>query len=191
MGAQNIWLKEHQRNHQNICSSLLEQYKHEGDNFLNCIITEDETEFIIMNQETKWQRMQRKNTSSPSKKFTLQPSAGKLVLTVFGDSQGPNLNTYGERYQGNKCKLLQQAKKWTKAGDLHKPGRKSVTRCCPVTRQCTHFYSTPHHQQYSKTKLGSSWKPCPQSRLGPFWFPSIWSPHEGCKKLSICRWWCR
>jgi hypothetical protein len=44
-------------------------------------------------------------------KFTSQPSAGKLLLTVFGDSQGPNLNIYGERYQGNKCKLLQHARK--------------------------------------------------------------------------------
>jgi len=35
--------EEHKRNHQHICSSLLERYNHEGDNFLNRIITGDET----------------------------------------------------------------------------------------------------------------------------------------------------
>ena len=120
--------------------------------------------------------------SSPSsKQFTLQPSDRKLLLTVFRDSQGPNLNIYGEWYQGNKCKLLQHAKKWTEAGNSHEPERKIVMGCCPVTWQCTCFYSTSHHQDNSKTELGSPWEPCPQSRLGPLWFPSIWTPQEGCK----------
>ena len=35
--------EEHKRNRQHICSSLLEQYNREGENFLNRIITGDET----------------------------------------------------------------------------------------------------------------------------------------------------
>jgi hypothetical protein len=41
--------------------------------------------------------MQWKHPSSPvAKKFKMQPSAGKLMLTIFWDSQGPILETYLE-----------------------------------------------------------------------------------------------
>jgi len=81
----------HKRNCQHICSSLLERYNHEDDNFLNHIITGDETWFHHYEPETK------RHTSSPSsKKFKSQPSAGKLLLTVFWDSQGPILEHYME-----------------------------------------------------------------------------------------------
>jgi len=42
--------------------------------------------------------MQWKHPLSPvAKKFKMQPSAGKLMLTAFWDSQGPILETYQER----------------------------------------------------------------------------------------------
>jgi len=51
-------------------------------------------------------------------------------------------------------------------------------------------YSTPQHQQYSKTELASSQAPCPQPRPDSFQFPSLWTPQERCKRPSICgRWW--
>ena len=60
--------EEHKRNRQHICSSLLERYNREGDNFLNRIITGDKTWFHHYEPETKRQSMQWKHTSS-SKKF--------------------------------------------------------------------------------------------------------------------------
>ena len=90
--------EEHKRKRQNICSSLFERYSREGDNFLNRIITGDETWVHHYEAETKRQSMQWKHTSSPSsKKFKSQPSAGKLKLTVFWDSQGPILEHYMEK----------------------------------------------------------------------------------------------
>jgi histone-lysine N-methyltransferase SETMAR len=42
--------------------------------------------------------MQWKHPSSPvAKKFKMQPLAGKLMLTIFWDSQGPILETHLER----------------------------------------------------------------------------------------------
>jgi len=45
--------EEHKRNRQHICSSLLEGYIREGDNFLNRIITGDETWGHHYEPETK------------------------------------------------------------------------------------------------------------------------------------------
>ena len=47
--------KEHKCNCQHICSSLLERYNREGDNFLNHIITGDETWVHHYEPETKRQ----------------------------------------------------------------------------------------------------------------------------------------
>ena len=60
--------EEHKRNRQHICSSLLERYNREGDNFLKRIITGDETWVHHYEPETKRQSMQWKHTSSPSSK---------------------------------------------------------------------------------------------------------------------------
>jgi len=74
---------DHQHNHHSICSILMEQYNHEGNNFLNHIITRDETGIHHYEPETQWHSMQWKHMSSPScKKFKPQPSARKLLLTV-------------------------------------------------------------------------------------------------------------
>jgi histone-lysine N-methyltransferase SETMAR len=59
------------------------------------IITGDETWIHHYEPETKRQSMHWKHMSSPSsKKFKSQPSAGKLLLKVFWDSQGPLLERY-------------------------------------------------------------------------------------------------
>ena len=66
--------------------------------FLQQIVTGDETWIHHYEPESKRQSMQWKHPSSPvAKKFKTQPSAGKLMLTVFWDSQGPILETYQER----------------------------------------------------------------------------------------------
>jgi histone-lysine N-methyltransferase SETMAR len=89
--------QEHKHNHVDISSHLLERYCNEGDKFLNHIITGDETWIHHYEPQSKGQSMQRKHPSSPAaKKFKTQPSAGKLMLTVFWDSQGPILEHYQE-----------------------------------------------------------------------------------------------
>ena len=65
--------EEHKRNRQHICSNFLQRYNREGDNFLNCIITGDETWVHHYEPETKRQSMQWKHTSSPSKNSDLSP----------------------------------------------------------------------------------------------------------------------
>jgi hypothetical protein len=73
----------------------LAHYCKEGDNFLQWIVTGDETWVHLYQPETKW-----KHPPSPvANKFKTQPSASKLTLTIFWDSQGPILETYLEHGQ--------------------------------------------------------------------------------------------
>ena len=76
----------------------LDRYDKEGDAFLDRIITGEETWVHHYEPECKRQSMEWKHPQSPiRKKFKSQPSAGKLMLTVFWDSQGPILEHYQER----------------------------------------------------------------------------------------------
>jgi len=80
-----------------LCFWHLARYREEGDNFLQQIVTGYETWIHHYEPESKWQSMQWKHPSSPvAKKCKTQPLAGKLMLTVFWDSQGPILKTYQE-----------------------------------------------------------------------------------------------
>ena len=89
--------EERKPKHLDVCSRHFALYR-EGDNFLQQIITDDETWIHHYEPESKLQSTQRKHPSSPvAKKFKMQPSARKLMLTVFWDSQGPILETYEER----------------------------------------------------------------------------------------------
>jgi hypothetical protein len=78
---------EHKHMCLDICSRHMVRYHKEGDNFLQQIITGDETLIHHYLPETKRKSMQWKHPSSPAaKKFKTQPSAGKLMLTIFWDS---------------------------------------------------------------------------------------------------------
>ena len=60
----------------------------EGDQFLFNIVTGDESWIQHFDPEEKRLSMQYRHTSSPRpKKFKTMPSAGKILLTVFWDSQ--------------------------------------------------------------------------------------------------------
>ena len=62
----------------------LDRYDKEGDAFLDRIITGDETWVHHYEPECKLQSMEWKHPKSPIRKeFKSQPSAGKLMLTVF------------------------------------------------------------------------------------------------------------
>ena len=127
------------------------------------------------------------HTSSPCcKKFKSQPSARKLLLTVFWDSQRSFLKHYMDRgttvTSVNYCDMLRREMR--SATCTNREGK--IVTGCFVTPQCTPSYSTPHHQHHSKTELASSRAPCPQPRPDSFQFPSVWTPQECCKRPSIC-----
>ena len=88
----------HKTNRLNTCRRHLERYENEGNNFIERIVTGDETWVHHYEPESKRQSMSWKHTDSPdTKKFKTRPSAGKLLLTVFWDSRGPVLEHYLER----------------------------------------------------------------------------------------------
>jgi hypothetical protein len=87
-------MDEHKRTCLDICSCRLAHYREEGDSFLQRIVTGDGTWVHPYQPETKLKSTQWKHLSSPvTKKFKLQPLAGRLMLTIFWDSQGPILET--------------------------------------------------------------------------------------------------
>jgi histone-lysine N-methyltransferase SETMAR len=70
--------------------TFLELYHKDGEEFLNHIITGDETWVSFVNVETKEQSKQRMHKHSPNKpkKFKQTLSARKLMATVFWDRKG-------------------------------------------------------------------------------------------------------
>ena len=74
-----------------------QHYLQEGEAFLSRILTCDETWVRHFEPESKRQSMEWKHISSPVKnKFRIQTSAGKVMLTVFWDSEGPVFCDYLE-----------------------------------------------------------------------------------------------
>jgi len=81
--------QEHKEHRMQVCQDLLNQYEGEGDSFLDCIITDDETWCHHYEPESKQQSMEWRHVNSPSKKkFKTLPSAGKVMCTVFWDRKG-------------------------------------------------------------------------------------------------------
>jgi hypothetical protein len=110
-GVHKELMDEHKHMHLDICSRHMVHYCEEGDNCLQQIVTGDETWVDHYQPEIKWKSTQWKHPSSPAaKKFKTQPSAGKLILTIW-DSQGPILETYLKRgtnvTSATYCNMLQ------------------------------------------------------------------------------------
>ena len=79
---------EQKRTRCSVSKSNLELFEANDDNFLARSITIDETWVHYYQPETKEQPKQWKHTSSPtSKKANVVPSAGKVMASVFWDSQ--------------------------------------------------------------------------------------------------------
>ena len=80
---------QHRRQRNAISSELLERFDAEGEAFLSRIVTDDETWAHHYGQETKRQSMEWHHPQSPRKrKFKTTPSAGKIMITVFWDTDG-------------------------------------------------------------------------------------------------------
>ena len=71
-----------------VCSALLKSSRSKDD-FLLCLVTVDETWVHYYEPENKAHSRQWVGPGSPrSKKFKTQPSAGKMMATVFWDKKG-------------------------------------------------------------------------------------------------------
>jgi len=71
-----------------ISRKLLEHFEKEGGDFLKKIVTGDETWVHHYDPEKKRQSMEYRHKESPQpKKFKTQASAGKVMLTVFWNSE--------------------------------------------------------------------------------------------------------
>ena len=71
-----------------VCSALLKRFRSKDD-FLLCLVTVDETGVHYYEPENKAQNRQWVGSGYPKpKKFKTQPSAGKVMATVFSDAKG-------------------------------------------------------------------------------------------------------
>ena len=72
-----------------VYSALLKRFRSKEDDFLSHLVTVDETWVHYYEPENKAQSRQSIGLGSPRpKKFKTQPSAGKVMATVFWDAQG-------------------------------------------------------------------------------------------------------
>ena len=110
----------------NISMQMLQRYQSEGEEFMNRIITGDESWAHHYEPETKRQSMQWHHLGSPSpKNFKCSPSVGKLMISLFWDNWGVLLLDFlpkGEtinsiRYQETLKKLARSVRR--KRPDLH------------------------------------------------------------------------
>lgn len=107
---------------------VLQHFEQSGDDFLQRLVTVDETWLHHYDPETKQQSMQWRHSGSPRpKKFKTQRSAGKVMATVFWDSKGvllpdylPKGQTINAEYYSNLLCRLQEALKEKRRGKLRK-----------------------------------------------------------------------
>ena len=72
-----------------VYSPLLKRFRSKEDDFLSFLVTVDETWVYYYEPGNKAQSRQSVGRGSPRpKKFKTQPSAGKVMATVFWDAQG-------------------------------------------------------------------------------------------------------
>jgi len=91
---------DHKHAGQTICQEHLDCHVCEGDAFPHRNVTGDESWVYHYEPEGKGQSMQWKHPSSlANKKFKTQSSAGKVMLTIFWDVNGPMLVHFQEKGQ--------------------------------------------------------------------------------------------
>ena len=80
---------EQMANRASVCSALLKRLRSKEDDLLSRLVTVDETWVHYYEPENKTQSRQWVGPGSPKpKKFKTQPSAGKVMATIFWDAQG-------------------------------------------------------------------------------------------------------
>ena len=94
------WVLSEEKKAERVCISreLLEHFKKEGEDFLKKIITGDETWVHHYDPENKRQSVEYCHKESPQpKRFKTQASAGKVMLTVFWNSECVVLADFHEK----------------------------------------------------------------------------------------------
>jgi histone-lysine N-methyltransferase SETMAR len=107
-------------------SAALALMNDDQENFFARIVTGDETWLRNWDPETKQESMQWKHTDSPApKKFRTQPSAQKLMATIFWDCEGillidylPPKTTITGLYYGNLIRKLRDVIKEKRRGKV-------------------------------------------------------------------------
>jgi [histone H3]-lysine36 N-dimethyltransferase SETMAR len=107
---------------------LLELYTRDSADFCSRIVTGDETWLHYWDPDSKQESMQWKHHDSPPpKKFRTQPSAGKVMATIFWDSDGvllvdylPPKTTITGQYYATLINRLRDAIKSKRRGKLSK-----------------------------------------------------------------------
>ena len=80
--------KDQNKSRLDISKYLLSVYEDDPDKFMRRVVTKDEIWVHHFDPEAKKQSMQWKHPgSSPPKKFKRVPSAGKVMVSIFWDSQ--------------------------------------------------------------------------------------------------------
>ena len=121
----NLNMQDHQQRVES-SQELLEVYNANPEDFHTCLVTGDETWLHHWDPDTKKESMQWKHPGSPPpKKFRTQPSASKVMATVFWDSKGiilidnkPVGTSITGEYYANVIKQLRVAIKEKRRGKL-------------------------------------------------------------------------
>ena len=94
-----------------VYSALLKRFRSKEDDFLSRLVTVDETWIHCYEPENKTQSRQSVGPGSPRpKKFKTQPSAGKVMATVFWAAQGVMLGLSSKEKYNNRCVLCKFAR---------------------------------------------------------------------------------
>lgn len=117
---------ENKKRRLEISKRNLEMFQRDSDNFCRRLVTMDETWVHHFDPETKRQSMSWKRPSSPSiKKFRVAPTAGKVMASVFWDSEGilfidymPKGQTITGPYYANLIPKVREAIKEKRRGKL-------------------------------------------------------------------------
>jgi len=83
-----MFTQEQKEHCMQVCEDILNQYKAEGDSFLNLITVGDETWCHHYEPYSKRKSVERWYVNSLLKKFKIQPSVGKVICIVFWDMKG-------------------------------------------------------------------------------------------------------
>ncbi|PNF43135.1 hypothetical protein B7P43_G17771 [Cryptotermes secundus] len=158
--------KDHKGQRKDITSELLQRYRHEGDDFLLCIVTGDESWFHNFEPETKRQSMEWHHLHSPSKKKAKTvPSAVKVMGTVFWDAEGFILAEFLEPGQTINAACYVQT--------LHKLRRALRDKCPGQNIIILHDNAHPHAARVTleaTAKIG--WEVLPHPSYSPDLAPS-------------------
>ena len=94
-----------------VYSALLKRFRSKKDDFLSRLMTVDETWVHYYEPENKAQSRQSVGPGSPSpEKFKTQPSAGKVMATVFCYAQGVIVGLSSKEKYNNSCVLCKFAR---------------------------------------------------------------------------------